>query len=530
MMDKDLSNDEIIYNLEAVNDELTDHSKRITLIYKPEQTLRICGWAVDKKAKAAANSVSVLIDDVEYETKYGIPRIDVATHFNTDAYIFCGFEVRIPYKELGMWRHSLALKIITKDGKVHFKPKVKADMVIYSLSVTYFLKVLKTLKDPRKIVDIFKRAVAYFFTKRATILASQMVFDEKTYYACELYSHRQNRPKIIHAIANLLTGGSSRLVVDLIEHLGHKYDQEIISFRIPTPLAYAGMVQHDFSGNVTEKQIRTFLKEKKAQILHVHYWGDPWSSKVLDAVESWPGILIENINTPIEPYISDRIDHYVYVSEYAKSFARGANGRFSVIFPGSNLSLFDRKNAHIPDDTIGMVYRLEPDKLKGDAIRVFIEVVKRRPKTQVMIIGGGTFLDAYQTQVADEGVSANFQFTGFVHYGKLPEYYKKLSVFVAPVWKESFGQVSPFAMGMKIPVVGYRTGALPEILGSEDLLAKDTDKLVDIIVNLLDNRQRRIEIGENNYSRAHKYYSLETMIAAYDQLYEKEIHWRKNKG
>ncbi len=353
--------------------------------------------------------------------------------------------------------------------------------------------------------------------------------DEKTYHAKVLSSNNHVRPKVVHAIANFLTGGSSRLVVDLVEHLGHKYDQEVISFCIPTPLAYAGVVLHDFSGNVAKEQIESFIRQKNAQILHVHYWGEgdaPWYRKVFDAAENWQGVLIENINTPVVPYVCDRVDHFVYVSEYAKNFAACREEKSSVIYPGSNFALFDRKEAPVPDNVIGMVYRLDPDKLKADAIRVFIQVVKKRPQTQVLIVGGGEFFDAYRTQVSEEGASANFEFTGYVPYEKLPEYYQKMSIFVAPVWKESFGQVSPFAMSMKIPVAGYRIGALSEILGSEDLLATDPDELSDIIVNLLEDRDRRIEIGRNNHQRAHERFSVEAMVAAYDRLYDRLIQER----
>ncbi|MGD9975863.1 MAG: glycosyltransferase family 4 protein, partial [Desulfatirhabdiaceae bacterium] len=353
--------------------------------------------------------------------------------------------------------------------------------------------------------------------------------DERTCPVAVLHPLNPHRPKVIHAIANFLTGGSSRLVADLVEHLGHKYDQEVISFFIPNPLAYSGITLHDFSGDIPADRISDFINEKGAQILHVHYWGEGdalWYQKIFRAAEKWPGILIENINTPVVPHISDRVDHYVYVSEYAKNFAACVPEKSSVIYPGSNLALFDRKDAPMPDDVIGMVYRLDPDKLKEDAIQVFIQVVKKRPRTRVLIVGGGYFFQSYQRQVAEEGASANFQFTNYVPYGHLPDYYKQLSIFVAPVWKESFGQVSPFAMSMKIPVVGYRIGALPEIVDCDDLLGKNQDDLSDIIVNLLNNRERRLEIGQQNYDRAHERFSVEAMIEAYDRLYERLIHER----
>jgi glycosyltransferase involved in cell wall biosynthesis len=362
-----------------------------------------------------------------------------------------------------------------------------------------------------------------------TVDEPPVLTDEKTYLAEVHHPLNPNRPKVVHAIANFLTGGSSRLVVDLVEHLGHKFDQEVISFCIPSPLAYSGVQLHDFSGDVAIERIETFIREKNPQILHVHYWGEgdaPWYRKVFTAAEIWPGILIENVNTPVVPFVSDRIDHYVYVSEYAKNFAACEADKSTVIYPGSNLAMFDRNEAPIPDNVIGMVYRLDSDKLREDAIQVFIQVVKKRPRTRVLIVGGGEFFDAYRTQVAEAGASANFEFTGYVPYYNLPDYYRQMSIFVAPVWKESFGQVSPFAMSMQIPVAGYRVGALPEILGNEDLLGSNIDELSDIIVHLLEDRDRRMEIGRFNHQRVHKQFSVEAMVAEYDVLYERLIQDR----
>ncbi len=51
-----------------------------------------------------------------------------------------------------------------------------------------------------------------------------------------------------------MTGGSSRLVVDLFEHLGHRYDQEVITSFIPTPRPTGGSpftTSHGWNGRVT---------------------------------------------------------------------------------------------------------------------------------------------------------------------------------------------------------------------------------------------------------------------------------------
>ena len=121
----------------------------------------------------------------------------------------------------------------------------------------------------------------------------------------------------------------------------------------------------------------------------------------------------------------------------------------------------------------------------------------------------------------EAGVADNFVFTGYVTYQDLPNYYRQMSVFVAPVWKESFGQVSSFAMNMGLPVVGYSVGAIPAIIGDEGLVIDfgDSVALADLIIRLLDDRQQRLEIGLRNYIKAQAEYSVAAMVKGYSDLY-----------
>ena len=103
-----------------------------------------------------------------------------------------------------------------------------------------------------------------------------------------------------------------------------------------------------------------------------------------------------------------------------------------------------------------------------------------------------------------------------------------MSLFVAPVHNESFGQVTPFAMNMRIPVAAYEVGALREILVSDDVFAPagDSDALADTIVRLLDHPTRLRELGQFNRERAQQLFSLEAMVEAYGATYTKLLEQR----
>ena len=351
----------------------------------------------------------------------------------------------------------------------------------------------------------------------------------KPYEVRVIGAYSADRPRVVHALANFKIGGSSRLVVDLVEHLGHRYKQEIVTKVQPDPPSYTGVLVHEYRlddpKDVTEQVFR-YLCEFKPSLCHIHYWGEldrPWYEAVMKAAEQFGCQIIENINTPVTPYWGEAIARYVYVSDYVLETFGQRDDKSLTVYPGSDLSLFARKDRpDVPDDCIGMVYRLEGDKLTEQSIDVFIKVVKRRPSTRVLIVGGGTFLKSYKRAVRSHGVMKAFRFTSYVAYEDLPSLYQDMSVFVAPVWKESFGHVSVLAMNCGIPVVGYNVGALAEIIGNRELLVPpgDSDRLEEVVVELLQDREKRLSIGLANQKRAQALFSVEAMITRYGELYE----------
>ena len=67
----------------------------------------------------------------------------------------------------------------------------------------------------------------------------------------------------------------------------------------------------------------------------------------------------------------------------------------------------------------------------------------------------------------------------------------------------------------------YAVGAIPSIVGDERLLARygDIDGLADLIIDLLDNRRLRLDIGARNHVKAQALYSVEAMLKRYSDLY-----------
>jgi glycosyltransferase involved in cell wall biosynthesis/2-polyprenyl-3-methyl-5-hydroxy-6-metoxy-1,4-benzoquinol methylase len=351
----------------------------------------------------------------------------------------------------------------------------------------------------------------------------------KPYTVRPNFSGADNRPKILHVIPNVYIGGSTRLVADLVERLSDRFEHEIVTSALCPYGEHQGMIVHHVSQPSVAAMAQLY-GQFRPDIVHFHYWGlsdDPWYEAALAAMDGFHFAAMMNVNTPIKPMISPKFSHYVFVSDYVRTTFGGDvpdPNKTSVIHPGIDLSLFNGPYSD-PDaeNAVGMVYRLEEDKLRNDAIDLFIEIVRQRPRTKVYVIGGGTFLAPYIRRTIAAGVRNNFRFTNYVPYEDLPKWYDRFAIFVAPVWTESFGQVAPFAMRKGSAVAGYAVGALSEILGGSETLGADLQRAAEIVVALLNDPLRIRAIGRQNEDRAARLFDIKSMVSRYGKVYDQVL-------
>jgi glycosyltransferase involved in cell wall biosynthesis len=332
-----------------------------------------------------------------------------------------------------------------------------------------------------------------------------------------------NRPRVLHAIANVWVGGSTQLVVDLHNHLGHRFEMKVVTSALPTHGSHKGMSIDVVPKPNSRHLVRCIFSCFRPHIVHVHYWGDVdelWYKTIFEIAAEFGCLILQNINTPVAPFAGSRVDHNVFVSQSVlEQF--GSTVPASVIRPGIDLDRFTPPAAIGPHafDAIGMIYRLETDKLDKDAIELFLAISKRRPKTRIVIIGDGSLFAHFRSRVEQEGRLSQFEFTGYVPYEELPVQLARFRTFVAPVRRESFGQVVPFAMRAGLAVAGYNIGAIPEILGGTETLGETLDETVEIVTALLDDPKRIAALGERNRTIALERFSVEEMAIRYFHLY-----------
>jgi glycosyltransferase involved in cell wall biosynthesis len=131
-----------------------------------------------------------------------------------------------------------------------------------------------------------------------------------------------------------------------------------------------------------------------------------------------------------------------------------------------------------------------------------------------LLIGGKGELEAeLRREAVDLGVSDVVEFRGYIPQELLPKFYGASDVVVVPSIVEAMGIVPLEAMSMKKPIVGARTGGIPELLtnGPTGFLVqpRDPKAIADAVKSLHDNPHLAAEFGENGRIVAEKRFSWE---------------------
>lgn len=106
-------------------------------------------------------------------------------------------------------------------------------------------------------------------------------------------------------------------------------------------------------------------------------------------------------------------------------------------------------------------------------------------------------------------------FTGTVDSENLHQMYQECDLFVAPSRYESFGLIYVEAMSYGKPVIGCRTGGVPEVIEEKTtgLLAKpgNSQDLAEKILQLAGDANLRYEMGQQGRQRVERLFSREQM-------------------
>ena len=141
----------------------------------------------------------------------------------------------------------------------------------------------------------------------------------------------------------------------------------------------------------------------------------------------------------------------------------------------------------------------------------------------VEVLGDGNYRETLEAMALEAGVEDLIRFGGAHPREDLPEKYGASDVFLLPSMAESFGMVFVEAMGCGLPVIGGRTGGVPDLVGEENgilVTPGSVEEVATAMRRFASDPGYREEVGANNRRKVLASYSWEGVARRYKEVYD----------
>jgi N-acetyl-alpha-D-glucosaminyl L-malate synthase BshA len=167
------------------------------------------------------------------------------------------------------------------------------------------------------------------------------------------------------------------------------------------------------------------------------------------------------------------------------------------------------------------VSNFRPVKRVRDVVQIFARVVRHVPAVLVMV-GDGPDRVYAEAEARDAGLQDKVFFLGKID--AVAPLLAGADLFLLPSSSESFGLSALEALASGVPVIGTRTGGIPEVVrdGETGVLCAvgDVDGMSGAAVSLLTDRDRWHAMSTLAAADARERFSLDAIVGEYEAFYE----------
>ncbi len=162
---------------------------------------------------------------------------------------------------------------------------------------------------------------------------------------------------------------------------------------------------------------------------------------------------------------------------------------------------------------------------------VLEKVQKENPKTALLFVGSGPYVEELQSLALERGLSDSVVFTGYVPSDELVYFYKIASIFTFPSKTETQGLVTVEAMLAGLPVVGIGILGTADVMQGDHggfMVKEDSDEFSAKVIALLKNEKLRKEKSAEALDWAQKW-KISSLTPRLVDCYQKAIDKLKEK-
>ncbi|HVR71257.1 MAG TPA: glycosyltransferase family 4 protein [Vicinamibacteria bacterium] len=234
-----------------------------------------------------------------------------------------------------------------------------------------------------------------------------------------------------------------------------------------------------------------------------------------------------------------RFDRVHAISSYLAARAVGYGvppAAVTVVPNGCDLHFLDEARSQCEEDALRRDLRLDGARVVVSVSRLVLKngldrlleafpaVLREVPDAALLLVGEGEDRAALERQAALLGIDARVRFAGAVPHADVARYLRLGEVFARPSLSEGLGTAFLEAMACALPVVGTRTGGIPDFLaeGRTGLFCDPgrPETIAEAVVRLMRDRALARALGQAGRALVSERYRWEAVAARIAAMYD----------
>ena len=385
---------------------------------------------------------------------------------------------------------------------------------------------------------------------------------------------RDSRPLVLHIVFRFDTGGLENGVVNLINRMPtDAYRHAVLALREVTEfrrriqradVGFISMHKPPGSGIAAYGAVSRVIRQLQPAIVHTRNLGP----LEMQPVAAWAGVPVrihgehgrelDDLHGNnrrmqwIRRMYSPFVHRYIALSRDLEQYLAGRVGiaprRISQIYNGVDGDVFCAASASAgpaplagcPFDAnthwlIGSVGRMQGVKHQTLLARAFVLALQQAPalraQARLVLVGDGPLRAECAAILHAGGVQALAWLPG--ERADVADVMRALSCFALPSLAEGISNTILEAMASGLPVIASAVGGNGELVrdGQSGLLfpSDDVQALANAIVRLHHDRPAAQRMGQAGRTAVDQQYSLQAMVAAYQQVYDSQLAAAKQR-
>jgi glycosyltransferase involved in cell wall biosynthesis len=160
------------------------------------------------------------------------------------------------------------------------------------------------------------------------------------------------------------------------------------------------------------------------------------------------------------------------------------------------------------------------------AVEIFDVISIKRKDIALLILGAGEYLPHIQNKVQKRGTQ-NIIFAGEIDFEEMPRYYASADAGLLPLRDNHYdackGPIKLYEyMAMELPIIATPVGEPKEMIEAADcgvfIPFNDAEKASDVIIDLLESKEKLNSLGKNGRTYLKKFQTLEKLAETFESV------------